>query len=185
MPLSPPSPREALHDRVVHCRGYRRADGLWDIEGRMVDTKTYGFPNHDRGEIKAGEPLHEMWVRVTIDDDFLIHAVEASTEFGPFNVCGDIAPAFSALAGLRIGAGFQREVRERLGGVKGCTHLIELFGPLATTAYQTLFPVREKKAAEDAGRSRPKVIDTCHALAADGEVVKRQWPRFHEEKKAR
>ena len=81
MPLSAPAPRQLLHQRIVQCSGYRREDGLWDIEGRMVDTKTYPFPNEDRGgAIQAGEPLHDMWIRLTVDDQFQIHDVEARTD---------------------------------------------------------------------------------------------------------
>ena len=39
MPLSPAAPREHIHTRTVTCRGYRRKDGLWDIEGHLVDVK--------------------------------------------------------------------------------------------------------------------------------------------------
>ncbi len=180
MPLSTAAPRTALHRRTIECQGFRREDGLWDIEARLVDTKTYAFENRDRGGmVQPGEPLHEMLVRVTIDDDFLIRSVEAVTEAGPFAPCGEISPAFSALAGLRIGKGFPAEVRRRFGGVHGCTHIVELFGPIATTAYQTLFPARESRAAEKSDRERPRVIDQCHALAADGPVVARLWPEFH------
>ena len=80
MPLSDPADRERLHDRRVHCAGFRRADGLWDIEGHLVDTKTYAFENIHRGTIEPGTPIHDMWLRITIDDELLIHAVEASTD---------------------------------------------------------------------------------------------------------
>lgn len=181
MPLSPPVARKPLHHRSIDCRGYRRDDGLWDIEARMIDTKTYAFENLDRGGmVQPGQPLHDMLLRVTIDDDFLIHAVEAVTEAGPFALCGAVAPAFAELAGLRIGKGFTAEVRRRLGGVHGCTHIVELFGPLATTAYQTLYPAKERKAAAAPKRTRPRLIDTCHALAADSQVVARLWPEFYE-----
>lgn len=181
MPLSPAAARTPLHHRRIDCQGYRREDGLWDIEARLVDTKSYDFANQDRGgTIRAGEPLHEMVVRVTLDSDFLIHQVEAVTEHGPFRLCGEIAPSFAALAGLRIGKGFLGEVRRRFGGVRGCTHIVELFGPLATTAYQTLYAAREAKAQAEPRRERPRIIDTCHALAATGEVVARLWPEFYE-----
>ncbi len=179
MPLSPPAARTLLHQRDIVCRGYRRDDGLWDIEARLIDTKTYDFDNADRGgRIRAGDPLHEMMVRVTIDDDFLIRQAEAATLAGPFSPCADIAPAFAELAGLRIAKGFVAEVRQRFGGVRGCTHIVEMFGPIATTAYQTLSAARERKAAADPDRKRPGVIDQCHALSADGPVVARLWPRF-------
>jgi hypothetical protein len=50
--------------------------------------------------------------------------------------------SLAQLKGLRIGAGFGRIARERLSGAQGCTHLNELLIPLATTAFQTLSPVR-------------------------------------------
>ena len=55
--LSAPVLREAQHFRNYAFGGYRRADGLFDIEGRMTDTKSYAFPNdwrqHDRGRRAA------------------------------------------------------------------------------------------------------------------------------------
>ena len=38
MPLSAPVPRQTIHDRHVHCAGFHRDDGLWDIEGHLRDT---------------------------------------------------------------------------------------------------------------------------------------------------
>ena len=43
MPLSPPAPREPIHTRAIDLRGYRREDGLWDIEGHLTDVKCYDF----------------------------------------------------------------------------------------------------------------------------------------------
>jgi len=176
MPLSAPAPREHIHTRQVEVRGFRRADGLWDIEGRLTDTKTYGFRNRDRGEIKAGEPIHEMWLRLTIDDSFTIHAAEAVTEASPYRICPAVTPNFERLAGIRLGPGFRRKVRERISPAEGCTHLLELLGPMATTAYQTIVPAKDK---ENRASERPRFLDTCHALASDGDVVRNHWPEFY------
>ena len=73
MPLTPHQPRKPIHTRAIECKGYQRDDGLWDIEAHLVDTKTYDFANRDRGDIKAGEPLHEMWLRLTLDLDLKVH----------------------------------------------------------------------------------------------------------------
>src|SRR5690554_6406472 len=143
MPLSHPSvPHQHFHTRRVEVRGYRREHGLWDVEGHLVDSKTYSFSNKERGEVQAGEPVHEMWLRITVDDDLVIRAAEAVTDAAPYSVCPAITPNFARLVGIRIGAGFRREVKKRLGGTEGCTHLIELLGPIATTAYQTIYPYR-------------------------------------------
>jgi hypothetical protein len=177
MPLSPPVEREPIHRRVVECRGYRRQDGLWDIEGHITDTKAYSFPNQFRGQILAGEALHEMWIRLTIDDDMLVHDVEAVTDSGPYEICPAITPKFAALKGLKIGPGWTKAVRERVGGVNGCTHLVELLGPVGTTAYQTLVARRTKRDEAQTDR-RPAIIGSCHAYRPDGEVVRQRWPKF-------
>lgn len=178
MPLNQPTARSLVHQREITCKGYRRDDGLWDIEGHLVDTKTYAFKNQFRGEVQPGEPVHEMWLRLTIDQSLNVQAAEASTEYAPYAMCPDITPNFQRLAGLRIGPGWMREVRQRVGGVLGCTHLVELLGPMATTAYQTLAGQRKQAESSDV-KKRPLFLDTCHAHASNSQVVKMHWPEFY------
>jgi hypothetical protein len=182
MPLSAPVPRRLLHRRIVQCWGYQREDGLWDIEGRMVDTKTYAFPNEDRGgAIDAGEPLHDMWLRLTVDDRFRIHDVEARTDGSPFGLCPAITARYRQLIGVRVGPGWSLKLRELFGGVNGCTHLTELLGPVATTLFQTVYGRRydEEDVKPPEQRTPPPVLNTCHALASDSPVVKKRWPQAY------
>jgi hypothetical protein len=183
MPLSNPVEREPRHHRRIRCDGYRRVDGLWDVEAHLVDTKPFDLPNRDRGgHIPAGDPLHEMWLRLTLDETMLIHAVEAATDHGPFALCPRVTPNFRRLEGERIGPGWRRRVRELLGGVEGCTHLVELLTPLATTAFQTIHGARYGAGHDDSGvedRLMGRLVGSCHALAADSPVVRELWPRLH------
>jgi hypothetical protein len=192
MPLSPPVGRQHLHTRRVTCQGFFRDDGLWDIEGRITDEKTYEHANEWRGPLKPGDLVHDMSIRLTLDHTFKIVNVEAVTDKSPYPVCGNVAPDFKKLIGLRIGAGFHREVRARLGGVHGCTHIVELLGPVATTAFQTVSSGkarelnrawRERMGHKVDGKARPKgkpyVIDNCYAWASDGPVVKRWAPDYY------
>jgi hypothetical protein len=153
---------------------------LWDIEAHLIDIKTYSFDNQDRGgEIRAGEPVHEMRLRMTIDLEFRIHRLEAVTEQAPYRICSEASAVMERLAGLRIGPGWMRKVKQRVGGTRGCTHLIELLPVLATTAYQTLHFALEQQEREKTHRSPPTILDTCHALASDSPVVQREWPAFY------
>jgi len=183
MPLSASTAeREHLHDRRYEFQGFRRKDGLWDIEGRMRDSKTYSFPNEYRGEIKAGEPVHDMHIRLTLDDHYIVKDIEVVTDGSPFSICPDVAPNFAVVKGLKIGPGWNRTLKELLGGTRGCTHHVEMLGAMATVAFQTIWAQlsREKKKAPESDSSRrPGVIDTCHAFAADGEVVRKHWPKFY------
>jgi hypothetical protein len=173
--LPAPAAREPIHTRTIECRGFKRADGLWDVEGELVDVKSYGFDNNFRGRIEPGVPLHGMRLRLTLDDDLVVREAHAASYATPYRQCPDIAPDFSALAGLKIGPGWRKDVLARLGGTKGCTHLVELaLGALATTAIQTIGPLRKR----EPGR-RPGHLDTCHALATGGEVVRERYPEFY------
>ena len=97
MPLSSPKTRETMHTRKVTCTGHRRDDGLWDIEGHLIDEKTYEFSNDERGKVLPGEPVHEMWIRLTITEKMEIKDVEAVTDHSPFSVCRNITPNFQKL----------------------------------------------------------------------------------------
>jgi len=182
MPLSRPAERQHLHTRAIVSQGFRRSDGMWDIEARLTDTKTYGFANAWRGEIAPGEPIHDMWLRLTVDDDFIVREIEVATDAAPFEICPAIAPNFQRIVGQKIGPGWNRRVKSLLGGIEGCTHLVELLGASATVVYQTLFSTRARQDPERASAARarkPMHLDTCHALASDGEIVRRHYPEFY------
>jgi hypothetical protein len=183
MPLSRPPRREHIHSREIRCRGFRREDGLWDIEGLLEDTKTYSFANRDRDGIMAGEPIHRMLVRLTLDDELVVHAAEAATEAGPFGLCGAITPIFEGLKGLRIGPGWRKEVLARMAGVHGCTHLTDLLlGPVTTTALQTITAARSRRQESADAEHPPPILDTCHALSRTSEVVRAHWPKWHRDR---
>lgn len=179
-PSAAPVERRKLHTRTVLIEGFARSDGLWDIEARMTDVKTYGFDNHDRGRIEAGEPLHDMRLCLTVDAELRVHAIAAATAASPYRICPHVTPNYDRLKSAVIGPGWQRRIREAVGGPEGCTHLNELLAAMATVAVQTLWAERERRrrAGEGEAGGRPPAIDSCHALKSDGEIVRRYWPEF-------
>ena len=178
MPLPAPAPRAHKHTRTVTCTGYQRDDGLWDIEGHITDTKTYAFENAHRGTVHPGDAVHDMWVRLTVDDAFTIQDIAAATEASPFAACPAAAANMARLKGLTIKPGFTRAVRQRLGGTAGCTHLNELLGPMATTAMQTIWPLRRRRGQAASPSEKPRLVDSCLAWAADGDAVRDHFPAF-------
>lgn len=63
--------------------------------------------------------------------------------------------------------------------MNGCTHLVELLGPMATVVYQTIRSSREKTADDGASKTKPGYLDRCHALASDGAVVRENFPEWY------
>ena len=185
MGLPQPATREKKHHRKIDCEGFLRSDGLWDIDVHMVDTRTYDCAYdelHRGGLIEAGNPVHDMWLRFTIDLDFLVHDVQAASDQTPFPVCPRAAGTMRELIGLRIGSGWMKQVRERVGTDKSCTHLMDLLGQLTATAYQTLHASIEEREAKRPSREKPPILDTCIALSSSGEVVRKRWPEFYQPK---
>ena len=184
MPLTEPAGRKLAHTRVVTCQGFQREDGLWDIEGRIVDTKPYGFANKDRGgRIEAGEALHDMSIRLTINAKLEVIDVEAVIDASPYNYCKCVVSVAKNLVGLQIAPGWSNKSKAAMGKNRGCTHLTELLGPVATTAIQTMASERIKRESEakkhqkeDRKGYKSPFIDSCHALAANSPVVETHWP---------
>lgn len=180
MPLSYAVKRKPLHTRRLTLQGYIRDDGLLDIEGHLVDTKPFDIPNKDRGgRIRQGDSLHEMWIRLTLDIDFRIVDAEAVTDWAPYNYCQGGSQSFSKLIGERIGPGWTKRVKSILGGRKGCTHITEMLGQMATTAFQTSNGLQDPGRPTIHKQEKPVILDTCFALATDGPVVEREWPEFY------
>src|SRR5688572_29911971 len=104
--------RELTHTRRVRYEGYKRSDGMWDIEAHLTDVKNHDF-RLKTGVRRAGQAVHDMWLRVTIDRAFTIVAAEASSDTVPYpGGCEAIAPAYRALVGLSLIKDFRRKTRE-------------------------------------------------------------------------
>ena len=182
MPLDKPVDRELLHSRNIICNGYRRKDGLWDIEARLIDTKSYDFPNQDRGgTIRAGESLHDLSLCITLDTNMVIKKAVAVSDETPYHTCKQGGKNMHSLVGLEIVPGWMRKVRQRIGGINGCTHLTELLQSIATTAFQTM---SHEKFTRKNTETRPVLLDSCMSYASDSPVVKRDWPKFYNGKES-
>ncbi len=168
--------RELTHTRRVRYEGYKRTDGLWDLEAHLTDIKNHDF-RLKTGVRRAGQPVHNMWVRITIDRHFNIVAASASSDAVPYEGgCENIGPAYGQLAGLNLLKGFRKRVHELLGGVKGCTHITEMLGGLPTAAIQTFAGEMPEERADD---PKPFQLDQCHALETTSDTVKKWYPKWY------
>jgi hypothetical protein len=174
--------RELTHTRRVRYEGYKRADGLWDIEAHLTDVKNHDF-TLKTGVRRAGLPVHDMTVRVTIDRKFnVVHAIAVSDAVPYPGGCEAAAPEYAKLVGLNLLKKFRDGLRERLGGVQGCTHITEMLAALPTAAIQTF--AGEMREDRPSGR-KPFQLDQCLAMDTSGETVKKWYPEWYMAKAAK
>lgn len=138
MSLPPAVSREAIHTRSIVCEAFRRADGMMDIEGHITDQRAFDYISHWQGHVDAATPLHEMYLRLTVDDARTIREVASTLEHTPFPGCSGVAANYQRLVGLSIGPGLSQRVKDVVGGVEGCTHVNNIIQVMATTLLQAL-----------------------------------------------
>jgi hypothetical protein len=182
MPLPPASARQHLHTRTATYRGFLREDGLWDIEAELADIKTYES-TMERGKLPPGEPIHGMQIRITIDEKMTIRQIAASMDHTPFAECSQGEDPMQRMVGVTLGPGWRQAIEKSLGGERGCTHLRELLFNMATAAYQTVFPYRDRERRQSGVQSvdlkhPPYHLGRCIAWDTDGAVVQRHYPQF-------
>lgn len=178
-PLTLPTvPRERLHCRAITFDCYRRKDGLFDIEAHISDVKDHDYQLLT-GVRPAGIPVHDMWVRVTIDAAFNIVDIEAVTDSMPYpGYCDRIGPDYRKLIGTNLVQGFRKRLHDLMGHTKGCTHITEMLASVPTAAIQTFAGLRTR---EDDGPGKPFQLDKCHALDTTGEGVRVYYPKWYQQ----
>ena len=173
--------REELHYRRIDFRGFRRSDGLFEIEARLTDRKTHDFePPSGARKVPAGDFIHDHGLRVAFGDDMVIREITTAIRAYPYRECPGGGETLQSLVGLRIGPGWNSELRRRLPAGDTCTHLKEMMIPLASAAFQTLYSVRTGGVNDVNAQGRPSKIDSCYAYGTSRELVRLNWPTFHQ-----
>lgn len=191
MGLPPAAPsRQLKHRREIDVQVFARGDGLWEVDARLTDTKAREWQLAS-GRLPAGEALHDMLLRLVVDEEFAILEAGAQSLAMPYpGYCDQYGDAYGRLVGLNLMRGFRHALHARLGGVLGCTHLTEMAQLLPSAVIQAfageVIDVGDgisTRARPTDPRSepapRPFQLDACHALRRDAPAVAKYYPRWY------
>ena len=176
---TPSTPRRLLHRRALDVQVYARDDGLYEVEAQLTDTKTRDIQLAG-GLRRAGEPVHDMVLHLVVDAQLNVREAGSATRWMPYpGACDEHGNAYGRLVGLNLLKGFRLGVKDRLAGIKGCTHLTELCQILPTAVIQAFAGIVIDTREGDAAGNPPFQLDKCHALRSDGAAVLSHYPRWY------
>ena len=181
--MSEPTPstsRRLMHRRALDVQVYARDDGLFEVEAELTDTKSRDIVLAG-GIRKAGEPVHDMLLHLVVDRQLNIVEAGSQTRWMPYpGVCDQHGQVYAQLVGLNLMKGFRLGVKDRLAGIKGCTHLTELCQVLPTAVIQAFAGVViDTREGDETTGQPPFQLDKCHALRRDSENVRTHYPRWY------
>ncbi len=180
MSLPPAAPQRQLkHRRQIDVQVFVCGNGLWEVDAVLTDVKTRVSQMLD-GPRPAGTPIHDMLLRLVVNEQLDILAAGSESRWMPYtDLCSEHGDAYSKLVGLNLLKDFRKQLRHRVGGVLGCTHITELAQVLPTAVVQAFAGdvIDTRGTAE--GASQPFQIDRCHALVSHGEAVRLHYPRWY------
>jgi len=164
-------------------RGYCRDDGRFDIECTLIDTKGMDVPLLGVSRVvKAGESMHDMSIRMCVNDDLEVVDIEASSDATPYAVCPEAAASLQTVKGMKIGAGWTYAIKRQLAGAASCTHLAEMLIAMGTAAYQTVVPYNRLNGKETPGFTLEKKVDSCYAYASERPLIRHIAPHVERPK---
>jgi hypothetical protein len=171
--------RQLKHRRQIDLQVFSRGNGLWEVDAVLTDVKTREARMVD-GPRPAGTPIHDMLLRLVVNEQLDIVEAGSQTRWMPYNgACNEHGDAYAALVGLNLLQNFRKAMLERVGGVLGCTHITELAQVLPTAVVQAFAGEVIDTRGTTAGASKPFQLDRCHALRSDGPTVRLHYPRWY------
>lgn len=175
MPLSQPTiARTPQHIRQVNYRSFEREDGLWDIEGELLDTKAIDLPRpNGEGIRKAGDPIHHMLIRLTVNTQLVVQAIEACMQAHPVQGCPAALDAMQRMVGCSMARGWRKAIETNLAGITGCTHMRELLNNMATATFQSIV-----SAFSTTPDQPPAYLGRCTGWSFNGPAVMQYYPQF-------
>ena len=166
-----------VHERRLELSTYPVEGDQLIVEGQLRDDRLVpGF--HWDGRPRPSGIVHWICVRMLVGGwPLSILDAEAEMPSVPHELCPSTSETVKKIIGLSIVSGYSEEVRRRLGGIKGCTHMTHLIvtmGPAAIHGYWTQRS-RERHPVPRLLEEFPgldTVINSCQLWRKNGPLVK-------------
>lgn len=146
-------------------------------EGRLLDLRKRGIVPR-LGTIQGPSVVHDLTTQVRLDDERRIHGIETAMREFPFcpapetggEGCPDRLDDLQQLIGLRLDHDYGAAVTERVGGPRGCFHVLTLLRLLGPTVRWALSRPDRTAARNGTARDQSGSPIFARSLVVDGLV---------------
>jgi Protein of unknown function (DUF2889) len=175
----PDMPRRGRRTKTLDV--FPEAGDTWWFHGALVDESFGGVYEDAAGTVTVHD--FSMTGRVT-GDDLRLTELDVTAREHPFPQCPFVLPAAGRLIGSSLASGWRRTVLDQYRGAAGCTHVTTLLLGLSEIVTLVFFQRMNEHAAYGprsresgewiAGSAKfaPDLRGACHALSADGPVIR-------------
>jgi len=172
--------KDCAHQRRIEMSTYPVDDAHILSRGRFIEERIKPYYKLTGEKVEAG-PLHNLEILLLVKiPELIVEDAEVITGTLPRVDCYEINSSLESVIGLSIKRGFTSNVREKLGGVKGCTHIIHLLCTMAPSVLQGFWAIsyQKKNELKDMNIKRGyKMADllknSCYTWREDGEAYQK------------
>jgi hypothetical protein len=162
---------QKIHTRCIDMATYVFEEDAVIVEGRLKDDRL--FESHfSSGKVMPPGVVHHMIIRLKVRGPALvIEDVDVEMPTVPDEMCLDTRRSLEPIKGISIVAGFTLKVKELVGGVKGCAHLVALLTAMGPAAVQGAWSAATRRPGDASALMAyglERIKDTCRVWRADG-----------------
>ena len=166
-----------VHERKIDIRTFPLENDQALVEGWLHDERM--VPGHNRdGSPRPPGVVHWMCVRLLLGGKPIsILDAEAEMPTIPNPLCPTVADTVKKIIGLPIVAGFSDQVRKKLYGVEGCSHLMHLILAMGPAGLHGYWAAQSRK-SQSLPESIEKIphfeylVNSCQLWREDGPLIK-------------
>jgi hypothetical protein len=172
--------QKKIHSRRIDMATYEYDETSVIVEGTLHDERLMDVFRPTGEQVKAG-PIHHMVVRMRVGGpQLIIEDIDVEIGTAPSELCQEARGSLQPVIGLPIVSGFTAKIKELVGGVKGCAHLVALLSAMAPAAVQGAWAAMSRKPIDP--KHLPiaieRIKDTCMLWRTDGPFMREYEKKF-------
>ena len=173
--------QQKIHTRQIDIATYEGTSDSIIVEGILRDERLLDS-YRPTGDIHPPGTIHHMIIRIEVKGpQLVIEDIEVEMPTIPHDACIETLESLAPIKGMSIVSGFTAKVKDRVGGTKGCCHLLALLMAMAPAAVQGAWSAMAREPIDPKvymPMALGRIKNTCWVWRQDGPLMKAWSPKI-------